>query len=132
MNAHSLLFLNWIQSNQEVLPASGPTLNIVIIVGIIAAALAVIGYAGTVALKAIGVEAVKSGSAPKSPEAFTSFFLQSARIATVGVILMATVILALMGKLTEGAVGILSGVAGYVLGGTGKSAGKRGNNQKNT
>jgi hypothetical protein len=88
-----------------------------VIVGMGLAALTAIGVAGVVALGRIAEAAFKSGAAPKAPDSFVNFFLQSARIATVGVIVLATVILALTGKLTEGAIGILSGVAGYVLGG---------------
>jgi hypothetical protein len=88
----------------------------IVVVGILTAGLMGLGITGVIALRHIGQAAFQSGAAPKSAESFVNFFLQSARIATVAVIVFSTVILALTGKLTEGAVGILSGVAGYVLG----------------
>ena len=39
------------------------------------------------------------------------------RLGTVALIILAVVLLALVGKLTEGAAAVLSGLAGYVLGG---------------
>jgi hypothetical protein len=94
-----------------------PSWQTVLIVAIIALALALVGYGGTRALNAIATSAYMQGAAPKAPESFNAFFLQSARIAIVGVIVMATVVLALFDKLDKGAIGVLSGVAGYVLGG---------------
>jgi hypothetical protein len=87
------------------------------IIGIIAASMTFLGMSGTKALGRIGASAYQSGSNPKAPDSFSAFFLQAARIAIVGVIVLATVILAMAAKLNEGAVAILSGVAGYVLGG---------------
>jgi hypothetical protein len=89
----------------------------VIVVGIVAGSLVSIGVAGVNALRHIGEAAFRSGAAPRSADSFVNFFLQSARIATVAVIVIATVVLALTKNLTEGSIGILSGVAGYVLGG---------------
>jgi hypothetical protein len=110
-------FVVWDQdSTTTAITKLEPSVN-VIIVGIIGLSLTAIGCAGTLALRAIGEKAFVGGSNPKAPDAFTSFFLQSARIAMVGVIVLATVVLALLGQLHEGAIGILSGVAGYVLGG---------------
>ena len=48
---------------------------------------------------------------------FSTMMVQIASISVVGLIILATAILAFTGKLNEGAIGILSGVAGYVLGG---------------
>jgi hypothetical protein len=93
----------------------------VIEVGILAAGFVVVGVAGVVGLRHIGQAAFQSGATPRSADSFVNFFLQSARIATVSVIVMATVILALTKNLNERAIGILSGVAGYVLGGVGHS-----------
>lgn len=91
--------------------------TIVVVVCIITAALTVIAAFGIKALQQIAMTTFTTGSAPRAPESFVEFFLQSARLATVGVIVLAAVTLALTGKLNEGATAILSGVAGYVLGG---------------
>lgn len=50
------------------------------------------------------------------------------RIATTFLVVVAVVYLALVSRLSEGAIGILSGVAGYVLGGLDK--GKFGDNDE--
>lgn len=105
-------------------PIGPPSTQTVWIVAIVALTLIGIGIGGTIALKAIGKAAYEQGSAPNAPESFNAFFLQSARISIVAVILMATVVLALYDRLDKGAIGVLSGVAGYVLGGADKD-GKR-------
>jgi hypothetical protein len=86
-------------------------------IGIVATTVTVITIFGSRALSRIGVEAFRSGSNPEAPTAFTGFALQTVRIAAIALIVLATIILAAIGKLNEGAVGILSGIAGYVLGG---------------
>jgi hypothetical protein len=75
-----------------------------------------------VAITQMGVRAYTSGSANGAPEAFTSFASQLLRILTVLAVVGTTLILALMYKTLDSAVaGILSGIAGYVLGGSEKT-----------
>ena len=71
------------------------------------------------ALGPIGKAAFLSGGHPKGPEAFGIFAVQFSRMVIVCLIVLATVILACSGHLTEAPTGLLSGVAGYVLGGVG-------------
>jgi hypothetical protein len=119
------------QSDAGGQPLSPPSWQTVIIVAIIAIVAAVVGYGGTHSLKAIGTAAYLQGSAPKAPDSFNAFFLQSARIAIVGVIVLATVVLALYDKLDKGAIGVLSGVAGYVLGGADRATKKSTRDKEN-
>jgi len=125
----------WSQSTQTDAgsqPLSPPSWQTVLIVAIIAIVVAIVGFGGTHSLKAIGTAAYMTGSAPKAPESFNAFFLQSARIAIVGVIVLATVVLALFDRLDKGAIGVLSGVAGYVLGGADRTTKKGTKDKDNT
>jgi len=72
----------------------------------------------------MGVKAYTTGSAPGAPEAFTAFASQLLRIATVIAIVGTTLTLALKEKdlLNAAVTGILSGIAGYVLGGAEKAS----------
>jgi hypothetical protein len=97
----------------------------VIVIGIIAAGFTGVSIAGFFLVRHIGVAAFQSGAAPRSADSFGKLFLQFARISTVSIIVISTVFLALTKNLTEGAIGILSGVAGYVLGGVGPSSSSR-------
>lgn len=53
------------------------------------------------------------GGAPKS---FRMLFVMAAPIATVALVVLAGVFLAITDRLTEGAIGLFSGVAAYILG----------------
>lgn len=68
-------------------------------------------------LSKIGESAFKQGAHPDAPKAFSELGIQLARICIVGLIVLATLLLAFWGKLDQGSSGILSGIAGYVLGG---------------
>jgi hypothetical protein len=75
-----------------------------------------------VSIAQIGIRAYTSGSAPGAPEAFTSFASQLLRVTTVIIVVGTTLALVLKGKTLDSAVtGILSGIAGYVLGGSEKT-----------
>ena len=65
----------------------------------------------------MGKDAFAAGAHPKAPEAFSAFSVQFGKISVVALIVVTTVILSTTDKLTQGAIGILSGIAGYVLGG---------------
>ena len=85
--------------------------TIIVIVGIVS----VVSMAG---LHYVGMKAYTSGSAPGAPEAFTSFASQLLRLATVIAIVSTVLTLTLFQiKLDSAVTGILSGIAGYVLGG---------------
>jgi hypothetical protein len=87
---------------------------VVVTVGIVSAI-------ATVGLTLMGMQAYKSGAMWDAPEGFTSFATQVLRIATVITILGTVLILTLQGtELTAPVAGILSGIAGYVLGGSEK------------
>jgi hypothetical protein len=76
----------------------------------------------TLGLAYMGVRAYTSGSAPGAPEAFTAFASHVLRIATVIAIVGTTLTLAVLKiELTSAITGILSGIAGYVLGGAEKA-----------
>jgi hypothetical protein len=75
----------------------------------------------TVGLAVMGVKAYTKGAAHNAPEAFTSFAIQVLRIATVITIVGTALTVTLrQSELKSGLTGILSGIAGYVLGGTEK------------
>ena len=77
---------------------------------------------GAVSLAQMGIRAYTSGSAHGAPEAFTSFASQVLRIFTVIAVVGTTLTLALIHKTLDASVtGILSGIAGYVLGGSEKT-----------
>jgi hypothetical protein len=94
--------------------------TVVIIVSLISTSFVAVAFFGIKLLRDIGTEMLKSDASEKAPDFVLGSLLQSARIVTVGIVLAATVILALTKNLTEGSVAILSGVAGYVLGSAGR------------
>lgn len=59
--------------------------------------------------------------AKTAPTVFGPFIIQAARVAIVVFIVIAAVVLALTGKLDHGVIALLSGVAGYTLGGVDRS-----------
>jgi len=90
-------------------------ISVILTTGVVSA-IAIIGLAR------VGLAAYTSGSAPGAPEAFTAFASQVLRIATVIAIVGTTLTLVIRGEKLDSAVtGILSGIAGYVLGGTEKT-----------
>ena len=82
----------------------------------------VVSALGMLAVLRMGTRAYTQGAAPGAPEAFTSFASQLLRITTVIAIVAAALIISLKGELPSSVAGILSGIAGYVLGGTEKTA----------
>jgi hypothetical protein len=77
----------------------------------------VVSIAGLVCLLLLGQKAYLSGGAWHAPEEFTAFVSQVLRIATVIAIVATTLTLAIRsGKLDASVTGILSGIAGFVLG----------------
>jgi hypothetical protein len=80
----------------------------------------------------IGKAAFTSGSNPQAPDSFGVFAVQFARMVIVCLILLATVVLAAKDKLTPGPISILSGVAGYVLGGIGPERARKSSTNKET
>ncbi len=73
-----------------------------------------------VSIRKIATQAYQSGAPPDAAKSFSIYGIQVARMATVFAIILATVLLSMTKHLDEGPIGILSGIAGYVLGSTGK------------
>jgi len=85
------------------------------LVAVIVAALAAFAIVGSIAFSKVQTGAGKS---------FGLLFIRGnfLRMATVVFCIFAVVVLAFAGKLTEGAVAVISGIAGFVLGGVSKDA----------
>lgn len=89
---------------------------------VIVAALLAFAIVGGIAFSKVQVGAGKS---------FGLLFIRGnfLRISTVVFCVFAVVVLAFAGKLSEGAVAVLSGIAGFVLGGVGKDSSEQSANK---
>ena len=86
---------------------SSPTVAIIVMGFICVTAIAATAVVGRAAFASSRKGATKS---------FGLLFERAVRFATVCLIVLAVTVLAMLGSLTDGAIGVLSGVAGFVLG----------------
>ncbi len=92
----------------------------IVLTTIITMGFVVIIVCATVSIRKMATQAYQHGAPPHAAESFSSYGMQVAIMATVFSIVVATVLLSLNKTLGQGEIGILSGIAGYVLGSTGK------------
>jgi hypothetical protein len=85
---------------------------------------AVIAVVGAIGLVRLGIRAYTEGAAQGAPQAFTAFASQLLRLTTVVAIIGAVLAIFYTNRdIPSSVAGILSGIAGYVLGGSEKALG---------
>ena len=98
------------------------TRPLLVLITLITTGMVIIIVCATVSVRKMATQAYQHGAPANAAESFSNYGTQVAIMATVFSIIVATVVLSLSGKLEQGSIGILSGIAGYVLGTTSKSS----------
>jgi hypothetical protein len=97
-----------------------PDWKFVVLITPITIGIVIIIVCVAISIRKIATQAYQSGAPPDAAKSFSIYGIQVAKMATVFAIIVATVLLSMTNNLNRGAIGILSGIAGYVLGSSGK------------